>query len=254
MFSLSTFLSTHSCADDSYFGLSLWLPQHLQRIEAFVYSHHVRYHHEEFFKDIIFNSSLENVHFVRCQFQNVVFDDLILNHVRFFNSTFVNCVFNNTRSSLTRFFGCEFQRTVFLDTDLYEEKFVDCRTLNSTFLSTVVGCPLDFDINFRLATIFNQVLCTHVAVLPGTIITALAIDKLGRTKLLGINHIYLLFLWANSHFRDWFWTRLRSNDYYPRQNVLDKIVGGLQATVSLRCMDNFRSVFTLEDWQYTGLR
>ncbi|GAB6029394.1 hypothetical protein CHUAL_005154 [Chamberlinius hualienensis] len=170
-----------------YYGLSLWLSDHVQRVEESFYRSEANVRRDDFIQQIIFNVSIENMRFVNCFFVQVVFTDLVLNHVTFVNSTFSNCVFNNTRSSRTRFVGCDFRRTVFLDTDFGPDRFDgNCLTYNCTFLSTIINCPLDFDINFRLVTVFVQVLCIHLVILPATAITSFCIDRLGRVKLIGM--------------------------------------------------------------------
>lgn len=67
---------------------------------------------------------------------------------------------------------------------MWEEKFVDCRMENSTFEHNKKGCHLNFeeenDVLIYLVSFLGS-----LAVLPGNIISALFMDKIGRIKLIG---------------------------------------------------------------------
>lgn len=71
-----------------------------------------------------------------------------------------------------------------ISTDLYEEKFVDCTFENVTFLHNKKGCHLDYeednDVLIYLVSFLGS-----LAVLPGNIISALFMDKIGRIKIIG---------------------------------------------------------------------
>lgn len=65
--------------------------------------------------------------------------------------------------------------------DLFEYKFVNSRLVNSTFLHNKEGCPLDVTGTGEGAYMvyFVSFLGT-LAVLPGNIVSALLMDKIGR--------------------------------------------------------------------------
>lgn len=73
-----------------------------------------------------------------------------------------------------------------LPTDLFEYKFVNSRLVNSTFLHNKEGCPLDVTGTGEGAYMvyFVSFLGT-LAVLPGNIVSALLMDKIGRLRMLG---------------------------------------------------------------------
>jgi ABC-type enterobactin transport system permease subunit len=56
---------------------------------------------------------------------------------------------------------------------------------NITVLSLSTGCPLDFDYNIRLDEVLIVQMAGQLAILPGAVFSALAIDKLGRVKVIG---------------------------------------------------------------------
>lgn len=69
--------------------------------------------------------------------------------------------------------------------DLFKYKLINSRLLNSTFLHNKEGCQLDFsDDNSAYMIYFVSFLGT-LAVLPGNIVSALLMDKIGRLRMLG---------------------------------------------------------------------
>lgn len=73
----------------------------------------------------------------------------------------------------------------FVDTDLTDQHFENCLITNVTVLSLSAGCPLDFDYNIYLEEVFHEHLVGQIAILPGALLSALAIGKLGRVKIIG---------------------------------------------------------------------
>lgn len=73
-----------------------------------------------------------------------------------------------------------------LSSDLFKYRFVNCKLVNSTFLHNKEGCMLDFSDDFNNAYMiyFVNFLGT-LAVLPGNIVSALLMDKIGRLRMLG---------------------------------------------------------------------
>lgn len=73
-----------------------------------------------------------------------------------------------------------------LSSDLFKYRFVNCKLINSTFLHNKEGCMLDFSDDFNNAYMiyFVNFLGT-LAVLPGNIVSALLMDKIGRLRMLG---------------------------------------------------------------------
>lgn len=73
-----------------------------------------------------------------------------------------------------------------LASDLFKYRFFNCKLINSTFLHNKEGCILDFSDDFNNAYMiyFVNFLGT-LAVLPGNIVSALLMDKIGRLRMLG---------------------------------------------------------------------
>ncbi|NWY64534.1 SV2A protein, partial [Erithacus rubecula] len=105
--------------------------------------------------------------------------------VTFEDSLFEDCYFEDITSSNTFFKNCTFISTVFYNTDLFEYKFINSRVLNSTFLHNKEGCQLDFSDDNNAYMIYFVSFLGTLAVLPGNIVSALLMDKIGRLRMLG---------------------------------------------------------------------
>ncbi|NXS46116.1 SV2B protein, partial [Balaeniceps rex] len=92
--------------------------------------------------------------------------------------------FEDVTSSETFFENCTIISTVFCNTDLYKHKFINCRLINSTFLNEKEGCHLDFEEDNDFL-IYLVSFLGSLSVLPGNIISALLMDKIGRIKMIG---------------------------------------------------------------------
>ncbi|OXB51810.1 hypothetical protein ASZ78_015396, partial [Callipepla squamata] len=68
--------------------------------------------------------------------------------------------------------------------DLFEYKFINSRVLNSTFLHNKEGCQLDFSDDNNAYMIYFVSFLGTLAVLPGNIVSALLMDKIGRLRML----------------------------------------------------------------------
>lgn len=71
-----------------------------------------------------------------------------------------------------------------LSPDLYEHKFINCRFINSTFLEQKEGCHMDFEQDNDFL-IYLVSFLGSLSVLPGNIISALLMDRIGRLKMIG---------------------------------------------------------------------
>lgn len=69
--------------------------------------------------------------------------------------------------------------------DLFEYKFINSRIVNSTFLHNKEGCQLDFSDDNNAYMIYFVSFLGTLAVLPGNIVSALLMDKIGRLRMLG---------------------------------------------------------------------
>ncbi|KAF1480712.1 Synaptic vesicle glycoprotein 2A, partial [Pygoscelis antarcticus] len=101
--------------------------------------------------------------------------------VTFEDSLFEECYFEDITSSNTFFKNSAGSPPCYL----FEYKFINSRVVNSTFMHNKEGCQLDFsDDNNAYMVYFVSFLGT-LAVLPGNIVSALLMDKIGRLRMLG---------------------------------------------------------------------
>lgn len=72
-----------------------------------------------------------------------------------------------------------------LSTDLEQYKFVDSELINCTFFHVRTGCQISFDDDYSAYWIYFVNFLGTLAVLPGNIVSALLMDRIGRLTMLG---------------------------------------------------------------------
>lgn len=72
-----------------------------------------------------------------------------------------------------------------LSTDLERYKFVDSELINCTFFHVRTGCQISFDDDYSAYWIYFVNFLGTLAVLPGNIVSALLMDRIGRLTMLG---------------------------------------------------------------------
>ncbi|CAM4734238.1 hypothetical protein PO909_021751 [Leuciscus waleckii] len=168
----------------SYYGLSVWFPDMVKHLQHEEYESKLKVFHREKVEQFHFNFSLENQVHREGEYINDKFINIEMKSVKFEDSLFEDCLFENIRSTETFFENCTIRSTVFNDTDLYEEKFIDCTFENVTFIHNKKGCHLDYE-DENDVLIYLVSFLGSLAVLPGNIISALFMDKIGRIKIIG---------------------------------------------------------------------
>ncbi|XP_026886895.1 synaptic vesicle glycoprotein 2B [Electrophorus electricus] len=168
----------------SYYGLVVWFPDMIKHLQHEEYDSKMKVFYRERVERFHFNFSLENQIHKEGEYINDKFINLEMKSVKFENSLFEDCYFEDIKSTNTFFENCTIRSTVFYNTDLYKEKFVDCKMENTFFNHTKKGCHLNFeeqnDVLIYLVSFLGS-----LAVLPGNIISALFMDKIGRVKMIG---------------------------------------------------------------------
>ncbi|KAK4807659.1 hypothetical protein QYF61_019357 [Mycteria americana] len=168
----------------SYYGLTVWFPDMIKHLQNIEYASRTKVFTHEKVRHFTFNFTLENQIHQGGEYFNDKFIGLKMKSVTFEDSLFEECYFEDITSSNTFFKNCTFISTVFYNTDLFEYKFINSRVVNSTFLHNKEGCQLDFsDDNNAYMVYFVSFLGT-LAVLPGNIVSALLMDKIGRLRML----------------------------------------------------------------------
>ncbi|NWR67281.1 SV2C protein, partial [Bucorvus abyssinicus] len=183
-----------------YYGLSVWFPDVIKHLQSDEYASRVKHFRNEEVSHFVFNFTLENqIHsngeyindsrFVMMKFKSVTFED----------SLFMNCVFEDITSLNTYFRNCTFVNTTFYNTDLERYKFVDSELINCTFFHVRTGCQISFDDDYSAYWIYFVNFLGTLAVLPGNIVSALLMDRIGRLTMLGgsmvLSGISCFFLW-----------------------------------------------------------
>ncbi|AWP01962.1 putative synaptic vesicle glycoprotein 2B-like [Scophthalmus maximus] len=172
------------CLAFSYHGLGVWFPDMIKYMQYEEYESKVRVFHRERVEHFHFNFSLVNQIHREGEYIHDKFANIEIRSVKFEDSLFENCYFEDVKSTNTFFDNCTFKNTIFYNTDLWHEKFKECRMENTTFLHPKKGCHLNFQEENDIV-IYMVSFLGSLAVLPGNIISALFMDKIGRIRIIG---------------------------------------------------------------------
>ncbi|MEJ1275588.1 hypothetical protein NN561_006485 [Cricetulus griseus] len=119
--------------------------------------------------------------------------------VTFKDSVFKSCTFDDVTSVNTYFKNCTFIDTLFENTDFEPYKFIDSEFQNCSFFHNKTGCQITFDDDYSAYWIYFVNFLGTLAVLPGNIVSALLMDRIGRLTMLGgsmvLSGISCFFLW-----------------------------------------------------------
>ncbi|CAL8247610.1 unnamed protein product [Lota lota] len=169
----------------SYYGLTVWFPDMIKYLQKQEYASRTKTFTKEHVEHVTFNFTLENQVHRQGQYFNDKFMNLKMKSMVFEDSLFEECYFEDITSSNTFFKNCTFIATLFYNTDLFKYRLINSRLINSTFLHNKEGCLLSdvSDDNNAYMVYFVSFLGT-LAVLPGNIVSALLMDKIGRLRML----------------------------------------------------------------------
>ncbi|NWT82094.1 SV2C protein, partial [Lanius ludovicianus] len=168
-----------------YYGLSVWFPDVIKHLQSDEYASRVKHFRNEEVSNFVFNFTLENQIHSNGEYINDRFIMMKFKSVTFEDSLFKNCVFEDITSLNTYFRNCTFINTTFYNTDLEQYKFVDSELINCTFFHVRTGCQISFDDDYSAYWIYFVNFLGTLAVLPGNIVSALLMDRIGRLTMLG---------------------------------------------------------------------
>ncbi|NXE24429.1 SV2C protein, partial [Ardeotis kori] len=182
-----------------YYGLSVWFPDVIKHLQSDEYASRVKHFRNEEVSHFVFNFTLENQIHSNGEYINDRFIMMKFKSVTFEDSLFKNCVFEDITSLNTYFRNCTFVNTTFHNTDLEQYKFVDSELINCTFFHIRTGCQISFNDDYSAYWIYFVNFLGTLAVLPGNIVSALLMDRIGRLTMLGgsmvLSGISCFFLW-----------------------------------------------------------
>ncbi|KAG7457936.1 hypothetical protein MATL_G00232470 [Megalops atlanticus] len=168
----------------SYYGLTVWFPDMIKYLQKQDYASRTKVFIKERVEHVTFNFTLENQIHRNGQYFNDKFLNLKMKSMVFEDSVFEECYFEDITSSNTFFKNCTFISTLFYNTDLFKYRFINSKLINSTFLHNKEGCMLDFSDDNNAYMIYFVSFLGTLAVLPGNIVSALLMDKIGRLRML----------------------------------------------------------------------
>ncbi|KAK1151624.1 synaptic vesicle glycoprotein 2A isoform X1 [Acipenser oxyrinchus oxyrinchus] len=168
----------------SYYGLTVWFPDMIKHMQKQDYALRTKVFIKERVEHFTFNFTLENQVHRNGEYFNDKFMNLKMKSVLFEDTLFEECYFEDITSSNTFFKNCTFVSSLFYNTDLFQYRFIDSKLVNSTFLHNKEGCMLDFSDDNNAYMIYFVSFLGTLAVLPGNIVSALLMDKIGRLRML----------------------------------------------------------------------
>ncbi|XP_029587899.1 synaptic vesicle glycoprotein 2A-like isoform X2 [Salmo trutta] len=168
----------------SYYGLTVWFPDMIKYIQKQEYASRTKFFTKERVEHVTFNFTLENQVHRQGQYFNDKFINLKMKSMVFEDSLFEECYFEDITSSRSFFRNCTFISTLFYNTDLFQNRIINSKLVNSTFLHNKEGCLLDFTDDNNAYMIYFVSFLGTLAVLPGNIVSALLMDKIGRLRML----------------------------------------------------------------------
>ncbi|KAM4809809.1 synaptic vesicle glycoprotein 2C [Rhinophrynus dorsalis] len=168
-----------------YYGLSVWFSDVIRHLQAGEYASRVKHLNGQNISNYNFNYTLENQIHKNGVYINDRFTSMKFKAVIFQNSLFENCYFEDVTSLNTYFRNCTLIDSHFDNTDLEKYKFTDSELINCTFVNPKVGCQITFDDDYSAYWIYFVNFLGTLAVLPGNIVSALLMDKIGRLTMLG---------------------------------------------------------------------
>ncbi|TRZ01953.1 hypothetical protein DNTS_004039 [Danionella cerebrum] len=170
-----------------YYGLSVWFPDVIKHLQENEYASRVKIHTNEKIEDFTFNFTLEN------QIHK--------------NGAFINdsCVCPDlTRSCQGLYDSAEHSPAAETaeahgKCNIDDSKFLGSSVVNSSFAHNKTGCQMSFDDDYSAYWVYFINFLGTLAVLPGNIVSALLMDKVGRLSMLGgsmvLSGISCFFLW-----------------------------------------------------------
>ncbi|XP_039219976.1 synaptic vesicle glycoprotein 2C isoform X2 [Crotalus tigris] len=182
-----------------YYGLSVWFPDVIKHLQADEYARRGKNFTNKRIVDFDFNFTLENqIHF-NGTFINDRFTMMTFKAVTFQDSLFKNCYFEDVTTLNTYFRNCTFIKTEFFNSDLEPYKYPGSEFINCSFSHNKTGCQISFDDDYSAYWIYFVNFLGTLAVLPGNIVSALLMDRIGRITMLGgsmiLSGISCFFLW-----------------------------------------------------------
>ncbi|XP_052616270.1 synaptic vesicle glycoprotein 2B [Peromyscus californicus insignis] len=218
----------------SYYGLTVWFPDMIRYFQDEEYKSKMKVFFGEHVHGATINFTMENQIHQHGKLVNDKFIKMYFKHVLFEDTFFDKCYFEDVTSTDTYFKNCTIESTTFYNTDLYKHKFIDCRFINSTFLEQKEGCHMDFEEDNDFL-IYLVSFLGSLSVLPGNIISALLMDRIGRLKMIGgsmlISAVCCFFLFfGNSESAMIGWQCLFCGTSIAAWNALDVITVELYPT------------------------
>uniref|UniRef100_A0A2K6AH25 Synaptic vesicle glycoprotein 2B n=1 Tax=Mandrillus leucophaeus TaxID=9568 RepID=A0A2K6AH25_MANLE len=146
----------------SYYGLTVWFPDMIRYFQDEEYKSKMKV----FFGEHVYGATI-----------NFTMENQIHQHGKLVND-------KGHDHHCHKFDALHSYKSILYYMYLYEHKFINCRFINSTFLEQKEGCHMDLEQDNDFL-IYLVSFLGSLSVLPGNIISALLMDRIGRLKMIG---------------------------------------------------------------------
>ena len=170
------------------YGISEWTTGYHMQLKhtAYVASTTVIANQSYSFKT--FTSELILASYENCTFDEVSFKNIEFRHLRFYRCRFERCKFVNVDATNISFTETMLANSVFSGTDLCDQDFRGSTIENSTFIHNRSRCAIESEPNGDVGKLALENCLSKMAALPAAGVYVMAVDWVGRSKLLGMNH------------------------------------------------------------------
>ena len=134
-----------------------------------------------------FTSELTLASYENCSFNAVSFVDVEFRHLRFYRCRFEQCKFVNVDAYNLSFTETSLANSLFTRTDFCDHDFLGSTVKNSTFMHNRSRCAAESAPNYDGGRLALEDCLSKMAALPAAGVYVMAVDRVGRSKLLGTN-------------------------------------------------------------------
>ncbi|XP_006771850.1 PREDICTED: synaptic vesicle glycoprotein 2B [Myotis davidii] len=164
----------------SYYGLTVWFPDMIRYFQEEEYKSKMKVFFGEHVFGATINFTMENQIHQHGKLVNDKFTKMYFKHVLFEDTFFDECYFEDVTSTDTYFKNCTIESTVFYNTGKNRGRQVIARVEDFCFIHTLASATLTLKLCDG-----QRLVQAAQSVLPGNIISALLMDRIGRLKMIG---------------------------------------------------------------------
>ena len=168
------------------YGIAAWTTTYHERLLHSSYVSHTRTISNQSYVYRTFTSELSLASYENCTFSRVSFTNIELRHLSFHRCRFEQCRFIDVVTANVSFTETNITRSLFSGTDLCDHDFRRSYVRNNTFMYNRSRCAVASKLGSGVGGELAVEDCfVKMAALPAAAVYVMAVDHVGRSKLLG---------------------------------------------------------------------